>query len=36
VPNPDGAVQNLNGFTEITGTLDGSGRQMRLGVRFAW
>jgi Carboxypeptidase regulatory-like domain/TonB dependent receptor len=34
--NPDGTVQNLNGFTEITGTQDGSERQMRLGIRFGW
>lgn len=34
--NPDGTVQNLNGFTEITGTQDGSEGQLRLGVRFAW
>ena len=34
--NPDGTVRNLNGFAEITGTNDGSERQMRLGVRFGW
>jgi hypothetical protein len=34
--NPDGTVQNLNGFAVITGTNDGSERQMRVGVRFAW
>jgi hypothetical protein len=34
--NPDGTVQNLNGFAVITGTNDGSERQMRLGVRFGW
>ena len=34
--NPDGTVQNLNGFAVITGTTDGSERQMRFGVRFGW
>ena len=34
--NPDGTVQNLNGFAEITSTQDGSERQMRFGVRLAW
>ena len=34
--NPDGTVQNLNGFAVITGTQDGSERQMRLGIRFGW
>jgi hypothetical protein len=34
--NPDGTVQNLNGFAVITGTTDGSERQMRLGIRFGW
>ena len=34
--NPDGSVQNLNGFAVITGTNDGSERQMRVGVRFGW
>ena len=32
--NPDGSVRDLNGFTEITGTVGGSQRQLRLGVRF--
>ena len=34
--NPDGTVNNLNGFAEITGTQDGSERQIRLGARFGW
>lgn len=34
--NPDGSVQSLNGFGVITGTTEGSERQMRLGVRFGW
>jgi hypothetical protein len=34
--NPDGTVQNLNGFAVITGTNDGSERQMRVGARFGW
>ena len=34
--NPDGTVQNLNGFAVITGTQDGSERQMRFGVRLGW
>jgi hypothetical protein len=34
--NPDGTVRNLNGFTEITGTQDGSERQIRFGARIGW
>ena len=34
--NPDGTVQNLNGFATITSTQDGSERQVRFGVRLAW
>ena len=34
--NADGTVQNLNGFGVITGTNEGSERQMRVGVRFGW
>jgi len=34
--NPDGTVQNLNGFAVITGTNDGSERQIRFGVRLGW
>jgi hypothetical protein len=34
--NPDGTVQNLNGFSTITSTQDGSERQVRFGVRLAW
>ena len=34
--NPDGTVQNLNGFGVITGTTDGSERQIRFGVRLGW
>ena len=34
--NPDGSVSNLNGFAVITGTQDGSERQVRLGVRLGW
>jgi len=34
--NADGSVSNLNGFAVITGTQDGSERQMRLGVRLGW
>ena len=34
--NPDGTVQNLNGFAEVTGTQDGSERQIRFGVRMGW
>lgn len=34
--NPDGSLRNLNGFTEITGVVGGSERQLRLGVRFGF
>lgn len=34
--NPDGTVENLNGFAEVTGTQDGSERQVRFGVRLGW
>jgi hypothetical protein len=34
--NPDGTVQNLNGFGVITGTTEGSERQIRFGVRLGW
>ena len=34
--NPDGSVRDLNGFAVITGTQDGSERQMRFGVRLGW
>jgi len=34
--NPDGSVNNLNGFAVITSTQDGSERQVRLGVRLGW
>ena len=34
--NPDGTVSNLNGFAVITGTQDGSERQIRFGVRLGW
>jgi hypothetical protein len=34
--NPDGSVQNLNGYAVITGTQDGSERQVRFGVRMGW
>ena len=34
--NPDGTVQNLNGFATITSTQDGSERQVLFGVRLAW
>lgn len=34
--NPDGTVRDLNGFTEITGVAGGSGRQLRLGIRFGF
>jgi hypothetical protein len=34
--NADGTVRNLNGYTEITGTNDGSERQVRFGVRMGW
>ena len=34
--NPDGSVNNLNGYAVITGTQDGSERQIRFGVRLGW
>jgi hypothetical protein len=34
--NPDGSVQNLNGFAEVTSTQDGSERQVRIGARLGW
>jgi hypothetical protein len=34
--NPDGTVRDLNGYAVITGTQDGSERQIRFGVRLAW
>jgi hypothetical protein len=34
--NPDGSVANLNGYAVITGTQDGSERQIRFGVRLGW
>jgi hypothetical protein len=34
--NADGSVNNLNGFAVITGTQDGSERQVRLGVKLGW
>jgi Carboxypeptidase regulatory-like domain/TonB dependent receptor-like, beta-barrel len=34
--NPDGTVSNLNGYAVITGTQDGSERQIRFGVRLGW
>jgi carboxypeptidase family protein/TonB-dependent receptor-like protein len=34
--NSDGTVSNLNGFAVITGTNDGSERQVRLGARLGW
>ena len=34
--NADGSVQSLNGFAEVTGTGDGSERQVRFGVRLGW
>jgi hypothetical protein len=34
--NPDGSIRNLNGFTEITGVVGGSERQLRLGLRFGF
>ena len=32
--NPDGTVNNLNGYAVVTGTQDGSERQLRFGVRL--
>jgi hypothetical protein len=34
--NPDGTVSNLNGYAVITGTQEGSERQVRFGVRLGW
>jgi hypothetical protein len=34
--NPDGTVNNLNGYGVITTTQEGSERQLRLGIRLAW
>jgi len=34
--NPDGTVNNLNGYAVITSTQDGSERQVRLGARVGW
>jgi hypothetical protein len=34
--NPDGTVRDLNGFGVITGTQDGSERQIRFGLRVGW
>ena len=34
--NPDGSVRDLNGFAVITGTNDGSERQVRFGIRLGW
>jgi len=34
--NPDGTVRDPNGFAVITGTQDGSERQVRFGVRLGW
>jgi hypothetical protein len=34
--NPDGSVNNLNGFAVVTGTQDGSERQVRFGARLGW
>jgi hypothetical protein len=34
--NPDGTVNNLNGYDVITGTQDGSERQIRFGARLGW
>jgi hypothetical protein len=34
--NPDGTIRDLNGFAVITGTNDGSERQIRFGVRLGW
>jgi hypothetical protein len=34
--NPDGSVNNLNGYAVITGTGDGSERQIRFGARLGW
>jgi hypothetical protein len=34
--NADGSVRDLNGFATITGTNDGSERQVRFGLRLGW
>jgi hypothetical protein len=34
--NPDGSVRDLNGYAVITNTLDGSERQVRIGLRLGW
>ena len=34
--NPDGTVRDLNGFAVVTGTNDGSERQVRFGLRLGW
>jgi hypothetical protein len=34
--NPDGTVRDLNGYAVITGTGDGSERQMRFGIRLTF
>jgi hypothetical protein len=34
--NADGTVRDLNGYAVITGTNDGSERQVRFGVRLGW
>ena len=34
--NADGTVRDLNGFAVITGTNDGSERQVRVGLRLGW
>ncbi|MGH9315209.1 MAG: TonB-dependent receptor domain-containing protein, partial [Vicinamibacterales bacterium] len=34
--NPDGTVRDLNGFAVITGTQDGTERQIRIGVRLGF
>jgi Carboxypeptidase regulatory-like domain len=34
--NADGTVANLNGYAVITGTQEGSERQVRFGVRLGW
>jgi hypothetical protein len=34
--NPDGSIADLNGYAVITGTQDGSERQIRFGARLGW
>ena len=34
--NPDGSIRSLNGYAVITGTQDGSERQIRFGARLGW